>query len=132
MPEIRSPGPKPPITINKLAGLNLAQVSKDTTDIFANLTKSLNGFKDAAAAEDALPQLREVSGKLDELRRVQASMSPGGQSMLAKIVTSARGPLEQLLAEVLGQFGADAAAIKPILDEILAKLTGLTAGRNQT
>ena len=117
---------------SKLAGLNLAQVAKDATDIFANLTKSLNGFKDVAAVEAAMPQLREISGKIDDLQRVQKSMSPGGQTMLAKIVTSAIGPLNQLIAKVVGALGVDAAIVKPVLDEIVAKLTGLAPAPGQT
>jgi Bacterial protein of unknown function (DUF937) len=110
---------------NELAGLNLAQVSQDATNIFTTLTKTLNGFTDAASAEAALPQLQEVSGKLDELKRVQSSMSPGGQTMVAKLVSAARGTLDQLIAKVLAQFGVDAAAIKPVLDGIVDKLAGL-------
>jgi hypothetical protein len=117
---------------SKLAGLNLAQVSKDATDIFVTLTKSLNGFKDVAAVEAGMPQLREISGKIDDLKRVQKSMSPGGQTMLAKIVTSAMGPLNQLIAKVVGALGVDAAIVKPVLDEIVAKLTGLAPAPGQT
>ena len=116
----------------KLAGLNLAKVSQDATDIFATLTKTLNGLKDTASAEAALPKLQEVSGKIDDLRRVQTHMSPGGQSMIAKIVSAARGSLEQLIAKVLTAVGADAAAIKPVLDEIVNKLELLTQPPSQT
>jgi cell fate (sporulation/competence/biofilm development) regulator YmcA (YheA/YmcA/DUF963 family) len=112
---------------SKLAGLNLAQVSKDATDLFSTLTKTLNGLKDTASAEAALPKLQEVSGKIDDLKRVQTQMSPGGQSMVARIVTAARGSLEQLIAKVLTALGADAAVVKPVLDDILDKLTGLAA-----
>src|SRR5262245_693141 len=117
---------------SKLAGLNLAQVSKDATDIFGSLTKSLNGFKDVAAVEDGMPQLREISGKIDDLKRVQSAMSPGGQSMLGKLVTSAMGPLNQLIDKVIGTLGADAAVVRPILEEIVAKLTNLSPPRGQT
>jgi hypothetical protein len=112
---------------SKLAGLNLAQVSKDATDIFATLTKTLNGLKDSASVGAAAPQLQEVSGKLDDLKRIQAAMSPGGQTMLAKLVTSARGSIEPLIASVLQALGVDAAEVKPKLDEILDKLTSLAS-----
>ena len=112
---------------NKLAGLNLAQVSKDTSDIFTSLNKTLSGFNDAAAAEAAVPQLQEVAGKIDHLKQVRDQMTPGGQSMLAKLVAAARGPLDQLIAKVLTALGADAAAVKPVLDAIVNKIAGLTA-----
>ena len=111
---------------SKLRGLNLAQVSQDATGIFTTLTGTLSGFKDVASAEAALPRLQEVSGKLDDLKRVQTHMSPGGQSMLAKIIAAARGPLDRLIAQVLTTLGADAAVVKPVLDEIVGKLTGLS------
>ncbi len=112
---------------DKLAGLNLAQVSQDTGDIFATLTKTLGSFNNAAAAEAALPQLQEVAGKIDHLKQVRDQMTPGGQSMLAKLVSAARGPLDQLIAKVLTALGADAAAVKPVLDVIANKIAGLSA-----
>jgi hypothetical protein len=110
---------------SKLAGLNLAQVSLDATNIFKSLTATLNELKDPAAVETALPKLQEVSSKLDDLKRVQAEMSPGGQSMLAKIISAARGPLDKLIASVVRALGADAAIVKPVLDAIVNKITGL-------
>ena len=112
---------------SKLAGLNLAQVSKDATDIFATLTKTLNGLKDTGSVGAAAPQLQEVSAKLDDLKRIRAEMSQGGQTMLSKLVTSARGSIEPLIASVLQALGVDAAEVKPKLDEILDKLTGLAS-----
>ena len=117
---------------DKIAGLNLAKVSQDATDIFATLTKTLNGLKDTASAEAALPGLQEVSGKIDNLRRVQTHMSPGGQSMVAKIISAARGTLEQLIAKVLTAVGADAAAVKPVLDDIVNKLDWFTQSSSRT
>jgi uncharacterized protein (UPF0333 family) len=112
---------------SKLAGLNLAQVSKDATGVFTSLTKTLESFKDAASAEAALPKLEEASRKLDELTRIKESMSPGGQTMLGKLVAAARGPLEQLIDKILTQLGVDAVAVKPVLDGIVSKLTSLAA-----
>jgi hypothetical protein len=54
-------------------------------------------------------------------------MSPGGQSMLAKIVSSARGPLEQLISKVVSTLGTATAKVKPVLDEIVKKLNGLAS-----
>lgn len=110
---------------SKLRGLNLAQVSKDTTGLFASLTKTLEGFKDAQAAEEGLPQLQDLSNKLAGLSRVQASMSPGGKSMLAKLIAAARGPLDQLITKVVTQLGADAATVKPVLDKIVNQVAAL-------
>jgi hypothetical protein len=112
---------------DKLAGLNLPQISKDATGIFTSLTKTLEGFKDAASAEAALPDLRAISDKLANLGRVQSHMSPGGQSMLAKLVNAARGPLDALIEKVLTTLGADAAVVKPMLDKIVDQVTGLSS-----
>jgi hypothetical protein len=110
---------------NKLAGLNLAQVSKETGEIIASLTKTLGEFKDAAATEANAQQLQQLAGKLNELQEVQSSMSPGGKSMLAQLIGAARGPLDQLISKVLAQLGPSATVIKPVLDEIVANLTRL-------
>ena len=112
---------------DKLAGLNLPQVAKDTTGVFTSLTKTLDSFKDAASAEAALPDLKAISDKLANLGRVQTHMSPGGQSMLAKLVNAARGPLDALIEKVLTTLGADAAVVKPMLDKIVDQVTGLAA-----
>jgi hypothetical protein len=114
---------------NKLAGLNLAQVTKDAKDIFGTLTSTLEGFKDVAAAEAAVPKLREVSGKINDLQQVHNQMTPGGQTILAKIINTARGPLELLINKVLTALGADAAVVKPVLDEIVTRLTGFAPPR---
>jgi hypothetical protein len=112
---------------NKLAGLNLAQVSKDASDVFGTLTKTLNRLKDTASVGAAEPQLQEASKKLDDLKQIQAAMPAGGQTMLATLVTSARRSLEPLIATVLQALGVDAAAVKPQLDEIMDKLTSLAS-----
>jgi hypothetical protein len=117
---------------SKLAGLNLAQVSKDATSIVASLTETLGGLKDAASAEDALPQLRDISSRLDNLKRVQSSMSPGGRTMLGKLISGALGSLNQLIAKAVSTLGVDAAVVKPVLDEIVTKLTGLAPEPGQT
>jgi cytochrome c556 len=116
----------------KLAALNVAQVSQDATDIFASLTKTLGNFKDLAAAEANAPQLQQVATKIDQLKQTQASMSPGGQSTLAKIVAAARGPLDQLIAKVLVQLGPNASGIKSILDQIVGTLARLAEPTTST
>ncbi|MCI0357935.1 MAG: DUF937 domain-containing protein [Planctomycetaceae bacterium] len=117
---------------NKLYGLNVAQVSKDTTDIFTSLTKTLEGASDAASAEAALPELKVASEKLGKLGRVKAAMSPGGQTMLSRLVAAARGPLDQLITKVLTQLGADAVAVKPILDQIVDQVASLAEPPEKT
>jgi hypothetical protein len=58
------------------------------------------------------------------VKRIETQMSPGGQSMLAKLVSSARGPLEHLISKVVSGLGTATANIKPVLDEIVKKLNG--------
>jgi hypothetical protein len=105
----------------KLAGLNLAKVSADATGLVTELTKSLEGIKDQATAQAALPELENLSQRIDALSKVQHAMSPGGQSMLATIVSAARVRIEELVSAALKVLGTDAAGIKPVLDDILAK-----------
>jgi len=110
----------------KLAGLNLGRVSQNATEVFASLTKSLEGIKDQATAQEALPELEKLSGRIDELAKVQRSMTPAGQSMLAQVVLAAQSGLEKLISSVVTLLGADASAIKPVLNDILAKVSGLS------
>jgi hypothetical protein len=112
---------------NQFTALNFAQVSQDATDVLGSLTKTLSSFKDAATAESSAPQLRQIAGKIDELKQIRSAMSPGGRSMLAKLVAAALGPLDQLISKVLAQLGPSASGIKPILDDIVNKLTELAA-----
>jgi hypothetical protein len=112
---------------NQFAALNMAQVSQDATDVLASLTKTLSSFKDAATAESSAPELRQIAGKIDELKQIRSAMSPGGRSMLAKLVAAAMGPLDQLISKVLAQLGPSASGIKPILDDIVNKLTEIAA-----
>jgi hypothetical protein len=110
---------------NKLAALNAPQVTQDATEVLSSLTTTLDSLKDTATAESKAPQLRRIAGKIDELKQIQSSMSPGGQTMLAKAIASLRGPLDQLISKVLAQLGPNAAGIKSILEEIANKITGL-------
>jgi hypothetical protein len=52
--------------------------------------------------------------------------------MLGKLVTSAMGPLNQLIEKVIATLGADAAVVRPILDEIVAQLTSLSPPPGQS
>jgi hypothetical protein len=110
---------------SKLAGLNVAQVSKDAGDLFKSLTATLNDMSDPTAAEAALPELKRISARLDDLKQVQAQMPATGKTVLSKLIASARGPLEQLITKVLTALGADAVAVKPVLDEIATKLAAI-------
>jgi hypothetical protein len=110
---------------DKLEGVNLSQVSQDATNVLCKLTKTLSGVRDLASSKAALPALQEVSGKIDELKRVQTKLSPEGQSMLSRVILAARGSLESMITKVVTSLGPDAAAIKPILDNIAWNLDQL-------
>ncbi len=115
---------------SKLAGLNVAQVSSDASDIIANLKSTLEGITDAASAKDAVAKLQNISTEIDSLQSVQAQMPASGQSMLAKLFSAARGTLQQMISKVVTTLGADASSVQPVLDEIidkLGKLAGTTA-----
>ncbi len=109
--------------VNKSAGLDIAQVTKDLNEVMSSMKGTLEGIKDKATAEAAEDKLKDLSAKVENLKNVRDQMSKGGQGMLASIVKKGIAALKALIT---GLPEAASAVIKPILDGITTKLEAFT------
>lgn len=93
--------------------------------IFGGLASQLGNIKDAATAQSALPQLTASSTALDGLTKLAGSLAPDSKTQLKLLVSATMPQLSPLVDTVLKIPGAEA-ILKPVLDGILTKMTGLS------
>lgn len=103
-----------------------AKVAMDEAKkIFAGLTTSLGNVKDATTAQSALPQLTAGSAALDGLTKLAGGLAPDAKAQLRALVAATMPQLSPLVENVLKIPGVDA-ILKPVMDAIITKMTGLS------
>ncbi len=103
---------------------DVSKFSTELTETFSKLTEALASVKDAASAENALPKLQDLEGKLDVAKTTMKDLSDTGQTTVKKLVTSAEAELKKLVVKVLAIPGVGE-KFKTIVDSIMSKLAGL-------
>jgi hypothetical protein len=101
-------------------------LGKDLSGVLGSLTDTLGGIKDSAAAEAALPKLKEIVEKLTDAKDAVAKLTDAGTVAVRKIVVSAVDKLKGLVKSVLEIQGVGD-TIKSVVDAIMSKLTDLSA-----
>jgi hypothetical protein len=104
-----------------VGGMNLANQLNASV---GSIRTVLPGITDAASAEAALPKLKEVTAKLNEVSSRAAQLSPEGRSTLTKLIVAATPAINQMCEKVLATPGAGTIA-KPAIDELRGKLDAL-------
>lgn len=125
-----APAPKvavPAVTTAPVAPnvANATAAMDEAKKIFSGLTSQLGNIKDAATAQSALPQLTASSTALDGLTKLAASLAPDSKTQLKMLVSATMPQLSPLVDTVLKIPGAEA-ILKPVLDGIMSKVTGLS------
>jgi hypothetical protein len=93
--------------------------------VISTLTSTLGTVKDAGSAQAAIPQLNASSTALDTLGKLVNSLSPEMKAQLAGYIASAMPTLAPMIANAMKIPGVEA-ILKPILDQIMGKMTGLS------
>jgi hypothetical protein len=104
---------------------DLAALTEDVAGVFTSANQALANIGDAAAAQAAVPKLTELSARIDGVRDLADKLPAASQTALGKLVAEQLAPLKEQAAKVLATLGADATTVKPVLDEIVNKLSGL-------
>lgn len=91
-----------------------------------SLASSFAGITDAATAEAALPRLTEARDTLGGLESTVSALPAEGRTALQGLVSAAL-PTLQSSADTLLADSAVAGVVKPVVDEILAKLRAFAA-----
>jgi hypothetical protein len=101
-------------------------INKQVTDSLTSLRTTLGGVTDTAAAQAALPKLREVTAQIDKVSGLSGQLSAEQRKGLAALVNPAMPTLNQLFDKVLAVPGASD-ELKPTVDALKAKLAALAA-----
>jgi outer membrane biosynthesis protein TonB len=119
-PESEAAAPANPLVVGGV------DIGAAVTGALDTLTSTLSGVTDAASAQAALPQLTEVRDALTGVEGQVASLPAEGRTALNGLVNAALPTIRSTADSLLGD-SAIAAAIRPVLDEILAKLEAFAA-----
>jgi hypothetical protein len=104
------------------AAPDVGNVSKSLTGIYSKLTETIGSIKDAASAEAALPQLKDVDSQLDGMKALWDKVPEAGKTSIKAVTTEHLNNLKDAIAKLLELPGV-ADKVKPIFDEIVTKLS---------
>jgi hypothetical protein len=96
-------------------------VGTEVTNIFGSATELLTGITDEATANEALPKLTELSGKIDGISDLFGQLPDAGKSAVAKAVQDSTTGLNALISKV-SELPGVGNIIKSVIDTILQKL----------
>jgi hypothetical protein len=91
-----------------------------------SVSSAFAGITDVASAEAALPQLTEARDTLTGLESTVSALPAEGKTALQQLVSAAL-PTIQSSADTLLADSAVAGVVKPVVDEIIAKLQAFAA-----
>lgn len=123
-----------PVTVDPAAAFqNLNGVKVGGIDLGAQLTtavsslrSSLEGIKDEASAQAAVPAIATSKDEINRVTGLISQLSPELRKSLASAVASVKPALEQMFAKALAIPGVGA-VIKPAVDSVRAELDTLAA-----
>jgi hypothetical protein len=96
-------------------------------EFFASATDSLSGIKDEVSARAALPKLDELEGKISGLADMTAGLPAEAKTAVSGLLESGVNGLKALVEKIMALPGVES-IVKPKLDAIMQKLSGLTSG----
>ncbi len=90
------------------------------------ISSAFSGITDTASAEAALPQLTEARDTLNGLETTVSALPAEGKSALQQMVSAALPTIESSANTLLAD-SAVAGVVKPVVDDIIAKLKAFSA-----
>ena len=103
-----------------------ADVGKQITNSVASVRTTLDGISDVASAQAALPKLQEVTAQIEKTGSEVGQLSAEQRRLIAAVINPMLPAVNQLCDKVLAIPGV-AEVLKPSVDTLKAKLTGLAA-----
>ncbi len=100
-----------------------AKLTGNLTSIFGDATKAFTGIKDVASAEAAIPQIKDMTGKLDGMLSTFNTLTGVDKSEAIKYVTSSLGKLQPLIDAAMKIPGVEeklGPVVKPLLEKLKA------------
>jgi hypothetical protein len=111
-----APMPQPTDQVTRLTG--------QVTDFFRSATDTFTGIKDAASAEAAAPQLRELSTRLDTMRVAMNQLPTDARTKLVALVKDLGTKLMPTIEAAMA-IPAVGDTLKPYVDDLRSKLNAL-------
>jgi hypothetical protein len=103
---------------------DIAHMRDDLTGVFRSLDTTISEIKDAASAESAMPQLEELSRKIDGIGGTLRSLPEAGRNTLQQFVAEHLGELKAKVMDTLAIPGLSD-RIRALINEIVRKLEDL-------
>jgi chromosome segregation ATPase len=111
------------LTEAQTAALTVGNVNlgEQVNGIATNLETTLKGVTDAQSAQAAVPKLKDINAKLEQLSGTVTQLPGDGKKVLADVLSKRVAGLKTLAAEVAAKPGVGT-VVKPELDAVIAKL----------
>lgn len=127
-PHTAAPVPPPqmtaPVSPPALGTDQVVHMTGQITDFFRAATDTFTGIKDAAAAEAAAPQLRELLTRLDTMRVALNQLPTDARAKLAALVKDQGAKLLPTIEAAMA-IPAVGDTLKPYVDDLRSKLNAL-------
>jgi hypothetical protein len=101
-------------------------VGREVGNVFSTLTSTLNGITDEASAREALPQLEEVAGQVDNLSGLFGQLPDAAKTSVSSLINDNLGGLNDVISKVTALPGVGS-IIQTVLDNIVKTLSGLVS-----
>lgn len=102
---------------------------KQVTDWFTAAQQALGEVKDEASADGVLSKLGDLSGQADVIQGLVDKLPDQAKAAVMELISKGLPQLKALVDKALAIPGVEA-VLKPKLDEILSKITGLAGPSN--
>jgi hypothetical protein len=102
----------------------MESLTKNFTEYFGSIGKSLDGITDEATAKAAVPGLEEMSTRFNQLKAVVDTLPESAREGLTGMLQASQKTLTEKTEKVLGIPGVGE-LLKPLLEGILEKLAAL-------
>jgi hypothetical protein len=113
-----------PVTPPAIGTDQIARLTGQVTDFFRSATDTFTGIKDAASAEAAAPQLRELSARLDTMRVAMNQLPADARARLVALVKDLGAKLLPTIEAAMA-IPAVGDTLKPYVDDLRSKLNAL-------
>jgi hypothetical protein len=133
-PSLAVPNAQVPDVALNVGVPDVTKISTGISGTINALNQSLAGIQDATSAAEAMPKLRELAGKLGDMKNMANKLPEAGKAKIHDMVKNNLGKLDDQFAKLAWAPGVED-KIKPAVDDIMdryASLGGVPVPRAST
>ncbi len=117
-------GPGPAVAVKPPVVPDSPDFLSELTKVYTSATDSLAKVKDVPSAEAAAPTLQGLASTVDKMKPLFDKLPESAKTAVAALQSKNLDPLKELITKVLAITGVGE-KLKPILDDLVAKLSAL-------